>query len=271
MPTPLLFSTDRELVRVLAGAGSDPEARVGGVLADWERQDKARRQSGAAARIGVETSILPDTEEDLRAVAGISDVPVYCRINGWHAGSQAELERAIDAGASEIFLPMVRRSEEVVAALDAARGRIGVGILVETADAVDIAGELAELPISRVYIGLMDLALDRNAPSIFTAIADGTVETVRNRFDVPVGVAGLTVPSGGHPIPASLLIAELVRIGADFSFLRRSFIRDSAGDPAKGVRAIREVVRTLKMRSEAEIARDWEALLARIRELEAGA
>lgn len=270
MPIPMLFSTDRFLVQLLTGVEADAEARVGGVIVDWEVQGKGRRQASARARIGVSTTFLPDSAEDLAEVAALSAVPVHCRLNAWGSESPAELESAIAGGADEILLPMVRRREDVVAAIDAARGRVGVGILVETQDAVTCVEELARLPISRVYIGLMDLALDRGARSIFAAMVDGTVERVRDAFTVPVGVGGLTVPNGGDPIPAPLLASELVRIDADFSFLRRSFLRDAAADPAKGVREIKAMVAVLKIRSEGETRRDRSLFLEQVAALEAG-
>ena len=40
------------------------------------------------------------------------------------------------------------------------------------------------------------------------------------------------MPEGGFPVPSVLLAAELVRLGTDFTFLRRSFTADMAGrDP----------------------------------------
>ena len=42
-------------------------------------------------------------------------------------------------------------------------------------------------------------------------------------------MAGLTVPEGGHPVPCRLLAGELARLGASFTFLRRSFHADTAG------------------------------------------
>ena len=84
-------------------------------------------------------------------------------------------------------------------------------------------------PLSRVYVGLNDLAIDRRSPSIFSAILDGTVERVRRASRVPFGFAGLTLPDAGYPIPCRLLAGELVRLDCDFTFLRRSFRRDVAG------------------------------------------
>jgi hypothetical protein len=104
-----------------------------------------------------------------------------------------------------------------------------VGILVETLDAVARAAELARLPLTRAYLGLNDLAIERQSCSIFAAVADGTLEHVRRPFEVPFGFGGLTLPEGGSPLPCRLLMGEMARLGCRYSFLRRSFHRDVHG------------------------------------------
>jgi hypothetical protein len=224
----MLFSTRPELIVPAVEGG------LAGVVVDWERIGKAGRQRGA------DTHIAADTLEDLVRVRACTDARVICRVDGPGAWTAEEIERAIAAGADEVLLPMVRRVEQVEAALAAADGRVGVGILVETLEAVAAAAQLAELPLARIYVGLTDLSIERGSPSIFTAVADGTVERVRDAVgDVAFGFGGMTVPEGGHPIPARLLLGELVRLGADFTFLRRSFWRDVEGrDAAQAVRSI---------------------------------
>lgn len=254
MLEPYLFSSDRRLVSMLG------HGLVGAVVVDWERRGKESRQNRAADRIGVDTQINDDGPGDLSEVVAIASVPVLCRLNAWSVRSVAEIDLAVACGASEVIIPMIRRVEEVEAALEAAAGRVGVAIMVETDDAVTNAHEVAALPISRAYVGLMDLALDRGSASIFDAIADGTVSRVRAAFDVPFGVAGLTVPGGGSPIPARLLAAELVRLRCAFSFLRRSFIRDSAHSPADGARSIRRMIEELESREVEVVERDHREL-----------
>lgn len=260
MVEPYLFSSDRRLVAAIAGPGH-ASTRVGAVVVDWERRGKSSRQADAVDRIGIDTQINTDEPTDLVEVAALSTAPVLCRINPWTKSSPDEVELAIACGASEVIIPMVRSGAEVTAALDAANDRIGVGIMVETIDATLQADRLAALPITRAFLGLMDLALERGSQSIFDAVADGTVERVRTAFDVPFGFGGLTVPGGGSPVPVELLAAEMVRLGCSFSFLRRSFISDSSDTPARGVQSIREMVSKLASRTGQEVERDHEALM----------
>jgi hypothetical protein len=240
-----LFSVDPVFIRSAVDAG------VGEIIIDCEFRDKHRRQADA------DTEINHDTIEDLRRVRACTRARVLCRINSFSADTAREIEEAIEAGADEILLPMARTSAEIERAIALAGGRCGLGIVLETVDAVACAAELGKLPLSRVYVGLNDLAIDRRARNIFTAVRDGTVEEVRRHFHVPFGFAGMTLPEMGCPIPCRLLIAELARLECDFSFLRRSFRRDIQGrDMAVEIPRIHESIRLAGRRSAAEIARD---------------
>jgi hypothetical protein len=151
---------------------------------------------------------------------------VLCRVDGTGPHTAAQVDLAITLGADEVLLPMVRRPEQVDQALDAAAGRCGVGILVETQEAVERVDELARRPLSRVYLGLNDLRIDRGSTSLFEPLLDGTADAVRRSVHAPFGVAGLTRVGSGSPVPTRLLAAELARLDASFTFLRRSFTAD---------------------------------------------
>ncbi len=240
-----LFATDPGTV------SRNTEAGVDGFVVDWERLGKKARQAGA------DTEINADTPEDLRRVRAATKSRVLCRLNRSGPWTAGEIDEAVAGGADEILLPMARDPEEVREAIRLAAGRCGVGILVETVDAVRNAARLASLEISRVYVGLNDLSIERKSQSIFEALTDGLVDEIRPLFGVPFGVAGLTLPECGRPIPCRLLIGEMARLSCGFSFLRRSWRRDIAGrDPAAGFARIRSALEGAGRRSAAEIARD---------------
>jgi citrate lyase beta subunit len=199
------------------------EAGAAGVVVDWERRGKARRQAGEG------TQINGDTPADLARIRSATDGRVVCRVNAAGPWTAAEVDLAVRLGADEVLLPMVRRPQDVDRALDAVAGRCGMGILVETQDGVARVDELAARPLSRVYLGLNDLRIDRGSSVLFAPLVDGTAERVRSACSVPFGVAGLTLPDAGWPVPSRLLGGELARIGADYTFLRRSFTADVAG------------------------------------------
>lgn len=250
-----VFSVQPAFVRDVVAGGAT------GVVVDWERRGKARRQ------VGEGTQINQDTPQDLARVRAATTGRVLCRVNGPGPWTRGEVEAAVALGADEVLVPMVRRPADVLPALDAARGRCGVGVLVETCDAVRCAGRLAELPLSRVYVGLNDLRIDRGSTQLFAPLLDGTVDGVRARCrHLPFGVAGLTVPDGGDPVPSRLLAGELGRLDADFTFLRRSFTRDVAGREvsAEVARLLRHLAVTAA-RTPSEVRADREQLCAAVR------
>ncbi len=212
-----VFSTDPVF------ASSCVQAGAAGVIVDWERRGKARRQAGEG------TQINQDTPQDLARVRAATGGRVLCRVNGAGPWTAAEVDLAVRLGADEVLLPMVRTPEQVDLALEAVAGRCGLGILVETQDAVDRVDELVARPLSRVYLGLNDLRIDRRSDALFHPLVDGTADRVAAACTVPFGVAGLTRPDAGWPVPSRLLSAELARLGASFTFLRRSFTADVAG------------------------------------------
>jgi hypothetical protein len=126
------------------------------------------------------------------------------------------------------------------------------------------------LPISRVFIGLNDLAIERGSASLFSALVDGTVDRVRAAFEVPVGVAGLTVPDAGDPLPCRLMLGELARLRCGYTFLRRSFRRDILGrDLHVELPRIHAALDRAARRSAAEVQGDRADLVRCVHELEA--
>jgi hypothetical protein len=224
---PKLTRVDLFLFTVDPGWGRDVVAAgAAGIVVDWERRGKHRRQAGEG------TQINADTLEDLVRMRAATDGRLLCRVNAAGPWTAREVADAISAGADELMLPMVRTVEEVDRTLDLVAGRCGLGILVETRDAVERIAELSLRPLSRVYVGLNDLRIDRRSRELFRPLVDGTVDAVRTVVPQPFGVGGLTLPGGGFPVPGDLLAAELVRLRTDFTFLRRSFTADMAGrDP----------------------------------------
>jgi hypothetical protein len=74
---------------------------------------------------------------------------------------------------------------------------------------------------------------------------------------IPFGVAGLTLPEGGRPVPCRLLTGALARLGASFTFLRRSFHADITGrDVAAEVPRILGAVEAARRRDPEQVAAD---------------
>ena len=245
-----------------SSAATVVRAGATGVVVDWERRGKRARQAG------VDTQINADTPDDLAAVRDATPGVVLCRVNRWSPWTPAEIELAVSLGADEVLLPMVRRLEEVDAALEVVDGRCGLGILAETTDAVRRMDALATRPLSRIYLGLNDLMIDRGGRSLFLALVDGTADRVARAATgagIPFGVAGLTVPGAGRPVPCRLVLGALARAGASFTFLRRSFWADTAGrDLAVEVPRILAAVDEARGRTPAQVAADHAELTATV-------
>ncbi|NEP86137.1 MAG: hypothetical protein F6K18_04500 [Okeania sp. SIO2C2] len=205
----LLCSTDLSLIQESVAAGVDA------VMVEWENVEGDRSP--------ILTSEMVKTLEQVRSV---TDAWVICRLNPYYERTLAELELAIANKVDEIWLPKVQSVEEVVKVLNWSEGRVKVGIVVETVEAMNLSPKLAELPLHRVHIGLNDLAESLDNPHPFCTLIDGTVEKILQNFTISSGFGGLTLPEKGHPIPCHLLMGELIRLGCRFSLLRRSFIAD---------------------------------------------
>jgi len=212
-----LFSKEPETIMEAITNG------IHGIIIDLENRGKQNRQAG------FDTQINKNSFEDIKKIKTTTKAYVITRINGFWTRTASEIRRVIDMGADEIFLPMVRSVQDVESSLRFIDGKCKMGILVETRDALEICADLGQLPLSHVYVGLNDLAIDRGLSNIFLSLVDGTVERIRQNFDQPFGFGGLTLPEKGFPIPCRLLISEMALLNANFSFLRRSFFRDTGG------------------------------------------
>ncbi len=256
----LCFCTDASAARAVIGGGA------AALVIDWERGDKRRRQDGH------DTQISTDTPEDLARVRAATAAPIVCRINGVGPDTAAEVERAIELGADEILVPMIRGLDDVERVLERVDERVGVGVLIETEDAVADAAQIATAPLCRIYVGLNDLRIERGLPTIFDPFLDGTLAAVREAVgDIPFGVGGLTVPGAGAPVPAELLMGEILRLRCDFTFLRRSFWRAAGNEPAAAIAAIHGAIANAAQRSPEQVASDRAAFARAVTPLLLGA
>ena len=93
-----------------------------------------------------------------------TDGRLLCRINGfgpWTGGRGRRGGRR--AAPTRSCCRWCARPRRSTATLDLVAGRCGLGILIETQDAVDRAAALARRPLSRIYVGLNDLRIDRRS------------------------------------------------------------------------------------------------------------
>ena len=254
----LLFTSDPAYGAAAAASG------MAALVADWESEGKADRQAGHA------TEVNHGTVDDLDALRVAADGRVVCRINNTPRGRDAECRLALEHGAREIWLPMVRSPRELEQCLRAIDGRARLGTMVETREAMRLGREFAQLPLARAYVGLHDYRIDNGHDALFEPMVDGTLDRFREDYPGALGVAGITRPDRGSPVPQRLLLAEMVRLRCAFGVARRRFRADvDAGDVAAAIAAIAAEVARLQARSGNEIAADRAALAAAVAGLRA--
>lgn len=236
-----LFTHDTDYGAAAVSAG------VRGVVIDWEWRGKEARQ------LGRDTEVNHGKENDLGAMRAAVQGPIACRINNYPGARQREAARAAELGADEVWLPMVRAIAEVEECLAVLPAKCRLGILAETPEALALAAEFNQLPLARVYFGLNDLWITSGRPHLFSALIDGTAQKFRSEFHGPFGMAGVTRPNCGSPVPCHLLLAEMARIGCNFGVARRAFRRDTPTEElALAIEEIHSEMHALSERSAAQ-------------------
>lgn len=249
----LLFALDDAVTTAAARVGMD------GVVVDLERRGKQERQAG------FDTDVTVHTVEDVARIRELTSLPLIVRVDGPGPGLRSRLADVAAAGADEVLVPMVVDAAQAAECLRVAPSHLPVGILVEQASAVGDAARIGRLPLARVYVGLMDLMVERGGRSPFTPLVDGTVDRVRRCVLTRFGVGGLTSPGHGRPLDAGLLAGELVRLACDFTFLRRSFLQAVAQDGLSATtNAVRALVTEMGARDPEAEATDRRLLEARL-------
>lgn len=245
-----------------SGVSRATAAGINSFIVDCEWRGKEERQKSA------DTEILPTFVQSVKIASEIAGARIYCRINRFGPWTAAEVEDAVTFGAQRIFLPMVQTPDELEQYLRYVDRRVESAILIETDQAVQCMETLARLPLDAVYVGLNDLAISRGTCSIFSAIADGTVERIREAFpSVCFGFGGITVVDKGSPVPCKMFMKEMARLGSSFGFLRRSFRKDVTGrNMETEMWKLQELWIELLNRSDSEILADHHSLHRLIRE-----
>ncbi|WP_158284990.1 hypothetical protein [Hoeflea marina] len=239
------------------------EAGVSGIIVDLEHSGKHHRQAG------FDTEINAHRIEDIRRLRDRTKGFILCRLSGPDA-SEEELSGIIESGADEIIVPMVRAPEQVERIARIAEDLCRIMVMIETVEATRHVEALCALPIGRIYVGLNDLRIDRKSDSIFAPLADGLLPALRQRCSgMPFGFGGLTLPELGAPLPARHLYAEMARLDCGFSFLRRSFYRDTADmDPAAALLRMRRALSEARGRGASAVQGQHREMVAAIEALQ---
>lgn len=267
MIRPWLMSTNPALLRSFASE-SNADRRPDAVIVDWERNGKAQRQQHAQDSMGFEPSIGTDLPAELGDVRAAFDGRLIVRTNPISPSLAEELAAARRGGVDDVLIPMIRSPHDIDLVRNLAGPALGVGVMIETLDAVHNLDALVERRPDFCFIGLVDLAIERNTSSLFAPIVDSLLDRIASALRdaaIPFGFGGMTLPGFGAPVPVELLVGEMCRLGGSFGVLRRSFLSDlGSKPPGDALKAINEVVCRLSERTAEAVERDRFALLSAI-------
>ena len=203
-------------------------AGVDRIFVDTEYMGKEERQKG------MDTVKNHHTISDVRNVRAVLDSSkLIVRVNPLHKNSKREIDSVIEAGADFVLLPMWKTEKEAAEFVNLVAKRAKTILLLETAEAAQIADRIVKLPgVDEIYIGLNDLHLSLHKTFLFELLTDGTVERLAKIFaanSIPFGFGGFgRVNSRENPLPAENIIAEHYRLSSSAAILSRSFCNFSA-------------------------------------------
>lgn len=229
-----LFTNDATLAAAADAAGVD---RIG---VDLERIGKSARQGHLA------TWISEHVEPDLAAIAPVlARAAPFARCNPVHDGSGAEIDRLLGLGVRVIMLPYFTTAAEAERFVALVDGRAYPVLLVETAAAAACIGDLCRIDgVPEIHIGLNDMRLSLGWPSHFHVLASDFLGALCDTVltaGIRLGVGGLGRAGDNElPVPADLVIAQVVRLRASAALVSRAFFRGTVTNLAAEIRRLRD-------------------------------
>lgn len=217
-----MYITNRPSVALIAEA-----AGVDRIFVDMEFIGKEIRQGG------MDTVKSHHTFDDIKAVSSVLTKaetlvrinPVHDETNGYPS-TEKEVDLAMENGADIIMLPYFKTVSEVDRFVKAVGHRRKTMLLLETPEAAKIVDEILSLGgFDEIFIGLNDLSLGYKKSFMFELLANGTVETLCEKFKaaaLPYGFGGIAAVGKGA-LPAEYVIREHYRLGSGSAILSRSF------------------------------------------------
>ncbi len=231
---------------------SDPKAAVEAENAGVDRIFLDLEIMGKEERQGhLDTVVSHSSLDDVSKVRKVvSKAQLLVRCNPVHEGITAEIDRIIKDGADLIMLPYFKTREEVKTFLEAVGGRVKTVLLFETKESVENVDEILSLEgIDEVYIGLNDLHLSLNMTFMFELLANGTVESLCEKFrrkGIPYGFGGIAKIGEGL-VKSDVIMGEHKRLGSTSVILSRTF-RNEVGNS----RPVKDMGKELELLRERE-------------------
>lgn len=217
-----IIENDVEKVRFYNNIG------IGIIMVDLEVLGKEDRQKN------LDTVKSKHTLDDIRRIRPIVDRSELCvRIDPIHAKSAEQIEKVIACGVDSIMLPFFKTFDEVEIFFGTVASRVKTVLLFETPEAIMNHEEiLSGIRPDRIHIGLNDLSLALKNGFMFKSLILNTLGTFCDYLvqqKIPFGIGGIASLEGGK-IPGRLILGEYVRLGARYTIISRSFVRDNEGE-----------------------------------------
>ncbi len=222
MALKLMYITNRpEVAQIAESAGVDR------IFVDMEYIGKSLRQGG------MDTVQSHHTAADVEKIReAVTRADVLVRVNPIHeateeyVSSKEEIDDVIKAGADIVMLPYFKTVEEVRTFISLVDGRAKTLLLLETPEAAESVDHIIKIPgIDEMFIGLNDLSLGYGKKFMFELLADGTVESLCQKFrqeELPFGFGGIASLGKGM-LPSEYVVREHYRLGSTCVILSRSF------------------------------------------------
>jgi hypothetical protein len=247
-----------------AHAAAAQAAGVDRIGIDLEVRGKAARQ------VSRPSWIAGHTLDDMRAIGNVvAPERRFVRIHPFDQGGREELEQVLDMGARFVMLPMFTSAAQALDFVRAVGSRAVPVLLLETVPAADdldalLAGNLE----FEVHVGLNDLGISRGHASPFHVLLDPLLSSISRRVVAsgrPLAVGRLArVSDASLPVPADLVCALTVSLGAGGSFISQYFARgiDAADGQGMAVHVgeLRERLAYWSHATPAQLAAALEAL-----------
>lgn len=230
MALKLMYLTNNPTVAQIAETAS-----VDRIFLDLELRGKVERQGH------LDTVISYNSFDDVRPLKdALHTAELLVRVNSLYDGSKSEIDRVIKDGADIVMLPFFKSAAEVETFLRYVGGRAKTCLLCETPEAVDCMDEILALPgIDEIHIGLNDLHLGYKMTFMFQLVADGTVQSLCEKFrekGIAYGFGGVGRLGGDVPLPAENIVDEHYRLGSQMVILSRAFCDTSKATDLEDIR-----------------------------------
>jgi hypothetical protein len=258
------ITRDPDLAARCDAAGVD---RIG---VDIERLGKFGRQGHLpGARISDhELTDLADLAKVVRPAR------LFARLNPPHAGTGAEVDAAIAAGARVLMLPYFTDAAQVERFVRLVDGRAEATLLLEAVTAVARLHEILAVDgVAEIIVGMNDLSLSCGLSSMFELYGSDLLgylaDQVRARGP-GFGFGGLGRAGDNQlPVDADLIIAQHARVGSRAAWLSRSFFGPdpAAIDVTAEVAALRARLDWWAARTPQELSAQRDALRGRVASL----